>query len=230
MNSTKSLTRLIFNRIFSFRFLKPLWQNKFSPGICFAILFFCFPKFSAAQLSFGMQAAYQNQHSFFSTDTIISDTTHHFRKKLTAPQKAALMSACLPGLGQAYNHKWWKIPIIYAGMGGLGYSFWWNNSFVKDYKTALRIRYDGDSSTHDAYENRYSDNDLVTLKNYYQRYRDLSVIGMAALYTLQIVDACVDAHLATFDVSDDLSLNICPHVYATQQGMMASFGVRLYYR
>ena len=109
----------------------------------------------------------------------------------------------------------------------MGYAFWWNNSFVKEYKTALRIRYDGDTSTHDAFELRYSDNDLVTLKDYYQRYRDLSVIGMAALYTFQIIDAAVDAHLSTFDVSDDLSLNISPRVYGTPQGMVATVGLRL---
>jgi hypothetical protein len=202
----------------------------FSLRICFfiSILFFL-PKFSEAQLSFGMQAAYQNQHSFFLSDTLVSDTTHHFRKKMAPPQKAALMSACFPGLGQIYNHKWWKLPIIYAGFGGLGYSVWWNNRFVKEYRNALRYRYDNNAATVDTL-GRYPDNDLVTLKDYYQRYRDLSFIGMAALYTLQIVDACVDAHLATFDVSDDLSLNICPRVYGTQQGMIASVGVRLYYR
>jgi hypothetical protein len=139
------------------------------------------------------------------------------------------MSACLPGLGQIYNKKWWKLPIIYAGFGGLGYAFWWNNKLVQEYKNSLHYRYDNDPNTIDTLS-RYSDDNIITLKNYYQRYRDLSVIGMAALYTLQIVDACVDAHLATFDVSDDLSLNVCPRVYATSQGMMTTVGLRLYYR
>ena len=144
-------------------------------------------------------------------------------------EKATIMSACVPGLGQIYNKKWWKLPIIYAGFGGLGYAFWVNNRYVKEYGGALRFRYDNNPATVDTLS-RYSDDNLVTLKNYYQRFRDLSVIGMAALYTLQVVDACVDAHLATFDVSDDLSMNISPAIYKNPQGMVTSVGLRFYYR
>lgn len=150
------------------------------------------------------------------------------------------MSACLPGLGQAYNRtlvrpdgsrvkSLWKIPVIYAAFGGLTYGFIWNQRYVKDYRNALRLRYDNDPSTTDQFS-RYTDADLVTLKDYYQRYRDLCVIGFAAVYTLQIVDAAVDAHLSTFDVGDDLSLQINPGIYPTTNGVIGVMGIRLSYK
>jgi hypothetical protein len=190
-------------------------------------LIFLLPKFSEAQLAFGMQSAYQHANYFSPKDSIKADTLP--RKKMAPPKKAAIMSACLPGLGQIYNHKWWKVPIIYAGFGGLTYGFIWNQGYVLDYRNALRLRYDDDSTTIDQFP-RYSDNDLVTLKNYYQRYRDLCVIGAAALYTLQIIDAAVDAHLATFDVSDDLSMNISPGMIYAGGARAPGIGIRLFYR
>lgn len=139
------------------------------------------------------------------------------------------MSACLPGLGQVYNKKYWKVPVIYAGFGGLLYGFTWNQNNYNEYHSALVYRYDDDPNTIDSLS-RYTDGDLVTLKNYYQRYRDLCVIGMAALYTLQVLDATVDAHLKTFDVSDDLSLQISPSLYPSKNGMVGMIGFRFYYR
>lgn len=145
------------------------------------------------------------------------------------PKRAALMSACLPGLGQAYNKKYWKIPIIYAGFGGLGYSMGFNQVYYKRYRNAIRLRYDNDPTTNDLYP-QYSDDDLSTLKNYYQRWRDLSIIGMAALYTLNVIDAAVDAHLFYFDVSDNLSLHASPYMFPTAAGPVAGVGIRLGWR
>lgn len=145
------------------------------------------------------------------------------------PKRAALMSACLPGLGQAYNKKYWKIPIIYAGFGGLGYSMGFNQVYYKRYRNAIRLRYDDDPNTTDLYP-QYSDDDLSTLKNYYQRWRDLSLIGMAALYTLNVIDAAVDAHLFYFDVSDNLSLHATPYMLPTAAGPVAGVGLRLGWR
>ncbi len=186
-----------------------------------------------AQSSFGMHSDYTNARFAALKDTSKKDTV---RPPMQPPKRAAIMSACLPGLGQAYNHyklgvrySMIKIPIIYAGFGALGYGFFWNQRFVKDYRDALRTRYDGDSTTIDLFP-RYSDNDLVTLKNYYQRYRDICIIGFAAVYTLQIIDAAVDAHLSTFSVSDDLSLNIRPSFYPTANGVAGGVGIRLFYR
>ncbi|MFL5763125.1 MAG: DUF5683 domain-containing protein [Bacteroidia bacterium] len=137
------------------------------------------------------------------------------QKKYHSPKKAALFSAVLPGAGQVYNKKWWKVPIIYAGGAGLAYSFQFNQSKYIKYRTAYKYRIDNDASTVDNYVGVYSDDNLNTLQKYYHRYRDLTVIGFAALYTLNIIDASVDAHLFTFDVSDDLSVNIHPTLINT---------------
>lgn len=132
-----------------------------------------------------------------------------------SPKKAALLSAILPGAGQVYNKKYWKLPIIYAGAAGLAYSFQFNHSRYIKYRDAYKFRIDNDASTTDDYIGVYSDDNLNTLQKYYHRYRDLTVIGFAALYALNIIDASVDAHLFTFDVSDDLSMKIQPTLINT---------------
>ncbi|MGL4599319.1 MAG: DUF5683 domain-containing protein [Bacteroidia bacterium] len=142
------------------------------------------------------------------------------------PKKAAIMSACLPGLGQAYNKKYWKIPIIYAGLGGLGYGIYFNHTYYKKYSTALRFRYDDDATTIDPYTS-FSDDNLVTLKRTYQRWRDLCIIGSAALYTLNVIDAVVDAHLSSFDVSDDLSIHVRPGMNYSFNSMQPTIGIGL---
>lgn len=129
---------------------------------------------------------------------------------LHSPRKATIYSAILPGAGQAYNKKYWKIPIIYAGFTALTYFVVTNNQDYIIYKNAYKFRLDGDESTTDDFVGIYTDEDLVTLKNYYRRNRDLSVIGISLLYVLNIIDASVDAHLFYFNVSDELSLNVTP--------------------
>jgi hypothetical protein len=161
--------------------------------------------------------------------TIVLDSMNKAdRPKLVArdPKKAAIMSACLPGLGQAYNKKYWKIPIIYAGLGGLGYGIYFNHNYYKKYSNALRIRYDDDVSTVDPYTS-FSDDNLVTLKRTYQRWRDLCIIGSAALYTLNVIDAVVDAHLSSFDVSDDLSIHFRPGMQYGFNSMQPTIGIGL---
>lgn len=184
------------------------------------------PQSSSARVLVGLRYRVLNELPAFPKDTIVID-----QSKEKSPKKAAIMSACLPGLGQVYNGRkaYWKVPVIYAGFGGLIYGFSWNQSLFKTYRTALRLRYDNDPTTIDDYP-AYSDNDLVTLKNYYQRYRDLCVIGMAALYTLQILDAVVDAHLSSFDVSDDLSLQVSPAIAPSAFGVTTMVGLRLSFR
>jgi hypothetical protein len=132
-----------------------------------------------------------------------------------SPKKAALYSTVLPGLGQAYNKKYWKIPIIYGGFAALAYGIYFNQTKYVNYKDAYLHRIDGDPTTNDIYVDQYTDDNLITLQRYYHRYRDLSVIGAAILYIFNIVDASVDAHLSTFDVDDKLSLNIHPTLMNT---------------
>ena len=146
----------------------------------------------------------------FFVHAVSAQNTKDSLSLLHSPTKASLMSAILPGAGQVYNKKYWKIPIIYAGFAGLGYLAVTNNSDYKIYKDAYRLRLDGNESTLDEYVGIYSDEDLVTLKDYYRRNRDLSYICMGLLYALNIIDASVDAHLFYFNVNDDLTMLVQP--------------------
>ena len=124
-------------------------------------------------------------------------------------RKASIMSAIVPGLGQAYNHKYWKIPIIYAALGGIGY---WGINNHKDYKNFsnnLAAIYDDDSTTVNT--SGYPAKNLLILKTDSKKFRDIAIMLGALAYILNIIDANVDAHLKTFDVSDDLSLQIKPY-------------------
>ena len=125
------------------------------------------------------------------------------------PKLAMLCSIVLPGLGQAYNKTYWKIPVIYAGLGTMAYFIIWNNNQYQNYNSALKLRNNGGI---DQYYNIYSASDLVSIESYYNRDFWLSVMGASLIYILNIVDANVDAQLHSFDVSDNISLNILPLV------------------
>lgn len=133
-------------------------------------------------------------------------------REWSRPARAAFYSAVLPGLGQAYNKKFWKIPLVYAGIGIIGYFIVDNNRKFGLFSEAYRIRTDGDESTIDRYAGRYSDQTLQYGITYYRRNRDLSLILMVGMYAVNVVDAHVDAHLREFDISDDLSLKLKPQL------------------
>ena len=138
-------------------------------------------------------------------------------KKPHSPVKATIMSACLPGLGQIYNGKWWKVPIVYAGLGGIGYLAYRNFSEYRSYLHAYEFK-TGDlpeGTTLNQHEmdlaNKYADSQLQTYKESYRRDFELYGILTIAWYGLNIVDACVDGHLYNYDISDDLSLSVDPY-------------------
>lgn len=141
------------------------------------------------------------------TDSVTKEKARN-KQIYGGPRKAAILSAVLPGLGQVYNKKVWKVPIIYGGLAGLGYFFVSNNTQYNFYRKNLIAFYDEDSTTLNT--TPYSGEQLKTQKLYYRKYRDYAAIGMGLIYLLNIIDAHVDAHLKTFDVSDDLSLRIEP--------------------
>jgi len=138
------------------------------------------------------------------------------------PSKAIWYAAVVPGLGQIYNRKYWKLPIVYGGAMGLTYAISWNGGMYRDYQKAYRDIVDNDASTQsyvnilpqgvviDSDNKAYYTSLLKNKQDNYLRYRDLSIIGTVGLYLLSIVDAYVDAHLYDFDVSPDLSLKIVP--------------------
>lgn len=128
------------------------------------------------------------------------------------PMKAAMYSAVLPGMGQFYNRKYWKIPIVYAGFAGLGwYAMFTHEEFVR-YRNALDFRMDGNPQTIDefAQDMRYTTEVLGRFKDYYRRQRDRTVIWAALFYAINIIDATVDAHLFEFDVSEELGVKAGP--------------------
>lgn len=149
-------------------------------------------------------------------------------------KKAAIMSAVLPGLGQGYNKKYWKIPIIYAGFGALYYFIRLNGTEYRGFRDAYNIVSAGDSANfmNNEYIVRYNANlnQLEEGRNYYRRNMELTYILSGLLYILQIVDASVDANLYDFDVSDDLTLRFEPvnnyHYLATRP----SPGITLRYK
>ena len=140
---------------------------------------------------------------------VVSDTAEYHSAK-----KATIYSAILPGLGQAYNKKYWKIPIIYAGFGTLIYFINLNGKEYRKFREAYNIVATGDSANfvNNEYVVRYNANltQLQEGRNYYRRNLELNYILSGLLYILQIVDASVDANLYNFDVSDDLSIGFDP--------------------
>lgn len=130
------------------------------------------------------------------------------KKVYSGPRKAAILSAVIPGLGQAYNKKYWKIPVIYAGLGTLGYFFVKNQNDYSYYRKNLIAVNDNDPATLN--QTSYTSDQLVTIKTTFRKRRDLSGFGLGLVYVLNIIDANVDAHLRTFDIGDNLSLKITP--------------------
>jgi hypothetical protein len=138
----------------------------------------------------------------------ITDSTH-------SPKKAAILSALLPGAGQAYNKKYWKMPIVYAaGITG-GYMIATNHREFKTYKEAYIHRTDTNPATIDLFP-KYSASQLKVYRDYYRRNTELSVILTTVVYLIQILDATVDAHLFEFDVTNNLALQWRPFIMPTQ--------------
>lgn len=145
-----------------------------------------------------------------------------------SPKKATLLSLAFPGAGQFYNRSYWKMPIIYAGFGALVYAVDFNQGEYKRFGNYYLQATDDDPNTIPAFPG--TPDQLRTKRNYYKKNRDLSIIGMAGLYALQIVDAHVDAHLTMFDVSDDLTLQWSPHItplYTTSQRVTGGLSFQL---
>lgn len=134
------------------------------------------------------------------------------RAELHSAHKATIYSLILPGLGQAYNKKYWKIPVIYVGFGALAYNFKINNDETKKFTEAYRYVINKDSfPTNNEYVARYPDpNDLLRGRDFYRRRVELTVIFSAVWYILNVVDAAVDAHFFDYDISDNLTLRMDP--------------------
>jgi hypothetical protein len=166
-----------------------------------------------------------NDKDSFNTEMRLSDTVKI--KKERFPQKATIYSALLPGLGQAYNHKYWKIPIIYAGGAVIYYFIDYTNT---QYKEAKRIYEE------EILKGPMGDKNLINqasdYRDYFRKWRDLDVIFMGVLYTINIIDAMADAYFTKFDISNDLSMKIVPTMLAapTTKPNDYSFGLKLSFK
>ena len=140
------------------------------------------------------------------------------------PAKAAFYSAVLPGLGQAYNKKYWKIPLVYGAIGTSLYFYIDNNKKYHQYRDAYKRRLEG--YTDDNYT--YLDNTrLIAGQKFYQRNRDLSALVTLAFYALNIIDANVDAALLQFNVDENLSVR--PIIYPNDVTLKTNVGLTLNY-
>lgn len=129
------------------------------------------------------------------------------------PKRATIYSAVLPGLGQAYNKKYWKIPIVYAGIGTIYYFADMNGDYYRDFRDAYDYQSGINTDVSEKameYAGKYSANNLITLRDSYRRSMELSWIIMALWYGINIIDASVDAHFFEYDIGDDLTLKVEP--------------------
>jgi hypothetical protein len=142
------------------------------------------------------------------------------------PAKAAFYSAILPGLGQAYNKKYWKIPIVYGAIGVSLYYYIDSNNKYNQYRDAYKRRLEG--YTDDEFYKDFPDNErLISAQKFYQRNRDLSALFVVGFYALNIIDANVDAALIQFNVNENLSVR--PDVYMNDVTFKANLGLTLNY-
>lgn len=152
------------------------------------------------------------------------------------PTKAVIYAAIFPGLGQIYNRKYWKLPIVYGGFLGFTYAITWNGRYYTDYSNGFKDITDEDPAT-DSWKNflpygqdpETVDKEWLTTvmkrrKDFYRRYRDLSIIGTVAMYALSIVDAYVDAQLFDFNISPDLSMRVEPVIIRQNEYLANSVG------
>lgn len=149
------------------------------------------------------------------------------------PKRATWLALLIPGGGQIYNRKYWKLPIVYGGFVGCAYALSWNNQMYSDYSQAYLDLMDDDPNT-DTYKDflppNYKiegnesqlENIFKRKKDYYRRYRDLSIFCFIAVYALSVIDAYVDAELSNFDISKDISLKVEPTIINNNNNLFSN--------
>jgi len=180
-------------------------------GLQYILFFLLFQFHANAQKEIALRAA-------DTTRTVINPN---------APAKAAFYSAVLPGLGQAYNKKYWKIPIVYRGLGIGIYSYTWNQGKYHNYRDEYKRRLAGTADPNHTIYGGKSDDWVIRGQKFHQRNRDLSALITAGIYILNIVDANVDAHLMQFNVNDNLSVK--PDLNQNEIDYKYNYGLTLTY-
>ncbi|HPS62344.1 MAG TPA: DUF5683 domain-containing protein [Bacteroidales bacterium] len=163
-----------------------------------------------------------------SPDTIRVEQPDSVREKEHSPTRATILSACVPGLGQIYNRKYWKVPVVYAGFGVLTYFIYTNADYYISFKCAYIESSLGNK--YGSYANlvqRYTADQLLSAREYYRRNLEVSIIFTTLWYVLNILDATVDAHLYTYNISDKLSMKLEPALLPAGTGFSPSGGLRV---
>ncbi len=162
------------------------------------------------------------------TDSLIHAATNGNAGKHFVPDpiRSMWLAMVFPGGGQIYNRKYWKLPIVYGGFLGCAYALTWNNQMLHDYSQAYLDIMDSDPNTKSyekmlpmgyditGKEERFKEM-FKNKKNYFRKYRDMSIFAFAGVYLLSVVDAYVDGELSTFDISEDLSMRVMPTMIQT---------------
>lgn len=138
---------------------------------------------------------------------IVSDS---LQKNRHSPHKASVYSAILPGLGQIYNRKYWKVPIVYAGVGGFTYVGIINRNEYQKARQAFTYVSNGETYPTDNPYVKYPANDIISIRDFYRRNTEVSFLLLGVWYALNIIDAAVDAHFFYYDISEDLVLQLSP--------------------
>jgi hypothetical protein len=159
------------------------------------------------------------------TVLVVKDTTSLEEIDPLTPAKAAFYSAVLPGLGQAYNKKYWKIPLVYGAIGTSLYFYIDNNKKYHDYRDAYKRRLEGYNDDNYKY---LDDSRLIAGQKFYQRNRDLSAFFVVGFYVLNIIDANVDAALIQFNVNERLSMR--PEIYPADVTFKPNVGLTFNYK
>ena len=165
---------------------------------------------------------------FSQTDTTLTEVPDSLREKEHSPTKATIMSACLPGLGQVYNKKYWKVPVIYAGFGIMAYFIVTNADYYIDFKCAYIESSNGNiNGNYSELVQKYTQDELLSTREYYRRNLEISCLISVVWYAMNILDATVDAHLYTFNISDRLTIKAEPAMLPTGFSYRPAAGLKL---
>ncbi|QFZ55268.1 hypothetical protein FEZ18_10855 [Oceanihabitans sp. IOP_32] len=185
-----------------------------------------------------LSLAAQNENEVPFPNEVVVDSIIKIKDPINplSPAKAAFYSAILPGLGQAYNKKYWKIPIVYAALGTGIYFYIDNNNEYNRYRDAYKSRLAGfknDEFYLDAQGNqldtpRITDDGLRRAQKQFRRNKDLSLLITVGLYALNIIDANVDAHLLQYNIDENLTL--APHYNIHQLDAQSNVGLSLNFK
>ena len=217
-----------------------------------AVFLYMYPVCCIAQtVDFSVKDSLSVSKSFLlQTDTVYIDSIANEIMQLTPEKykidskKAVLYSAFFPGLGQIYNRKYWKLPLVYGSFIGCAYAITWNGNQYSGYKKAYRDFIDEDDKTNSWDDYRYGSyrtdpeswsadmsrnfsNALKSARDFHRRNRDLSYIVTVGVYAIWIIDAYVDAQLFDFDISPDLNVRVEPVLFDRTPSNNRSFGVQL---